>query len=120
MGRRYVINAGKLPNSGIALVHAKWNEDTLAHHVVPLFAQHRRLNLPGGEIHDVLIAKARTHAPRRFEKTNATQYLVAIVGRRIPKQIAAFEPAAMRYQIADSHLACSIRIEELKSRQVFR
>ena len=100
--------------------HSERREDPVADQVVPRGVRYVRGDLARGDVHDVLVAELRAEAPRRLQKPDAANDLVAVVARAVPHHLAAREPATMAQQIANGDLARGVGIGELEAGEVLR
>src|SRR6185503_10414507 len=121
MRYREIVPQMQSADAGVALGHSQRFEDSVANKFIPALSGHRRNDLSGDHVEDVVISVSTSKTRCRFYVTEpANDFITRIIARRPPQQVtgAKSESASVREQIANRHLASDVRVVELKSRDV--
>ena len=118
---RHVLALQQRFDVGEGVGHAERREDAVAHEIVPALAGDRRDELPGRDVEQVVVGVGAAETGGRLDEAQALDdFVAAEVAGRKEHQVAGAqaEPAAVRQQVADRHLAGDVRVVHLEGGHV--
>src|ERR1051326_4526543 len=113
MWKRVVVARFEFGIADIGMVHRQRSENVLANVIVPGSAGYGGNDLSGGHIKQIVVSVVAAETRLRLHKSQLVNHVLARIRSVRPEQkiaLAQSHAAAMREQIADSHLVRDVGV----------